>query len=221
MKRILVVEDDCILGEGLQLALSDNNIAISLCPDLTQARRLLSHSSFDLAILDINLPDGSGLELLKEIKASSTLPVIMLTANDTEMDVVIGLENGAEDYITKPFSLAILRARVHVQLRRSEMQNSHIIQIDHFSFDFDTMRFMHGKTSVELSKTEQKLLRLLVEHRGLTLKREVLLTRIWEDTGEYVDENTLSVAIKRLRDKLDAADYIKTVYGIGYTWEVK
>ena len=179
----------------------------------------------DLLILDVNLPDGSGLELLEQVRRTSDVPVILLTANDLEMDVVTGLESGADDYITKPFSLAILRARVNAQLRRSAHGPKSLIELDGFRFDFERMDFRKAGQSVDLSKTEQKLLRLLIENRGQTLSRATLIDRIWTDGAEYVDENALSVTVKRLRDKLEDTpsnpQYLKTVYGMGYTWAVK
>ncbi len=198
--------------------------SIVSCFDLKSAREQLADGAVELILLDINLPDGSGLELLREIKTGEEpVPVILLTANDTEMDVVMGLEHGADDYITKPFSLAILRARVKAQLRRelNRVSRPSVIDIDNYRFDFEQMTFYNGDIPVKLSKTEQKLLRLLVENRGVTLSRTVLLDRIWTDGAEYVDENALSVTVKRLRDKLDAAGYIKTAYGLGYVWVVK
>ncbi|WP_312280887.1 response regulator transcription factor, partial [Oscillibacter sp.] len=161
---------------------------------------------------------------LHEMKVrNDSVPVILLTVNDTEVDVVTGLEHGADDYITKPFSLAILRARVKAQMRRDvpPASNTSVLEIDGYRFDFEQMAFYQEDTPVELSKTEQKLLRLLVENRGITMTRAVLLDRIWTDGADYVDENALSVTVKRLRDKLDAARYIKTVYGLGYVWVVK
>lgn len=134
-------------------------------------------------------------------------------------------ESGADDYITKPFSLAVLRARVNAQLRRSLPAKTTCIQTDSFRFDFDRMEFRKDGQLIELSKTEQKLLRLLVENRGQTLSRATLVDRIWTDGADYVDENALSVTVKRLRDKLEDTpsrpQYLKTVYGIGYTWAVK
>lgn len=224
MKQILIVEDDCNLSRGLCLALKDQELQIVPCFDLKSAREQLACGVADLVLLDINLPDGSGLQLLHEIKISGKpIAVILLTANDTEIDVVRGFEHGADDYITKPFSLAILRARVKAQLRRSGdgMTTPPVTQIDDYRFDFEHMVFFNADTVVELSKTEQRLLRLLVENRGITINRTVLLDRIWMDGADYVDENALSVTVKRLRDKLDAAQYIKTVYGIGYVWVVK
>lgn len=225
MQKILLLEDDTTLGNGIRLALQSPQIQITLCRALGQAREIIAQSSFDLLILDVNLPDGSGLELLEEVRKASHMPVILLTANDMEMDVVTGLESGADDYITKPFSLAILRARVNAQLRRRAAEKTACFTFDSFSFDFDRMEFRKDGQPIELSKTEQKLLRLLLENRGQTLSRATLVDRVWTDGSEFVDENALSVTVKRLRSKLEdtpsSPRYLKTVYGIGYTWAVK
>ncbi len=136
-----------------------------------------------------------------------------------------GLELGADDYITKPFSLMVLRARVKLQLRKLETAVSSVIQIDDYNFNFNAMEFSKNGNIIELSKTEQKLLKILIENKGHTLSRSALVDWIWTDGAEYVDENALSVTIKRLRDKLEenpsSSQYIKTVYGVGYTWAVK
>ena len=225
MQKILLLEDDITLGSGIRLALQSPSVQITLCRTLAQARAAVAENSYDLLILDINLPDGSGLQLLAQVRKTSRVPVILLTANDLEVDVVTGLEAGADDYITKPFSLAILRARVNAQLRRGMSTKISCVEIDRFQFDFDLMEFRKDGQSMELSKTEQKLLRILVENRGQTLSRGVLVDRIWTDGAEFVDENALSVTVKRLRDKLEdtpsSPQYLKTVYGIGYIWAVK
>lgn len=225
MKNALLVEDDLALGQGIRLALSSENLQIDLCRTLAEARSKCI-SDYALFILDINLPDGNGLDYLRELREKlCSAPVIMLTANDMETDVVIGLESGADDYITKPFSLAILRARVNAQLRREQRSDSSVCQIEPFQFDFERMVFRKAGHQIELSKTEQKLLRILVENRGMTVSRSVLVDRIWSDGAEYVDENALSVTMKRLRDKLEDDPskpiYLKTVYGLGYIWAVK
>ena len=205
MHRILIVEDDETLAQGIRLALRSPETEITLCGTLADAAEAFHRTLFHLLILDINLPDGSGLDWLREIRQTSAGPVIALTARDLEIDIVTGLESGADDYITKPFSLAVLRARVNARLRRSFTvpAKSGVTVTDGFRFDFDRMEF-HNRDgqAVELSKTEQKLLRLLVEHRGQTLSRAVLIDRIWSDGAEYVNENALSVTVKRLRDKL-------------------
>lgn len=223
MEQLLIIEDDIGLNQGLSKALKADDRQIISCYNLNGAREQLLCGSVSLILLDINLPDGNGLDFLKEIKEKAPdIPVILLTANDTDMDIVGGLERGADDYITKPFSLSVLRARVNTQLRKKiTIHKIAPIQIDHFSFDFGTMTFCVGETKVELSKTEQKLLRLLVENQGRTMTRGDLVDRIWTDGAEYVDENALSVTIKRLRDKIGAQKYIKTVYGIGYSWVTK
>ena len=224
LKNILIIEDDKALSNGVALALKSGETTIFQCFDIKTARQTI-RSSLDLIILDVNLPDGSGLDLLQEIKRQFHIPVIMLTANDMETDIVAGLELGADDYITKPFSLAVLRARVNTQLRKQSHLQSDVFQIDDFVFDFSKMEFSKNEKALELSKTEQKLLRILIDSKGNTLERAVLVDRIWTDGAEYVDENALSVTIKRLRDKLEEnpskPEYIKTVYGIGYTWAVK
>ena len=226
MKHIFLLEDDETLGRGIAMALTGTDTSVVCRPSLSQARKALAEERFDLLILDVNLPDGSGLDLLRQVRAAGdATPVILLTANDLELDEVTGLEAGADDYITKPFSLAVLRARVNTQLRRGTPTASQTISIGPFTFDFDRMDFRRDGVCVELSKTEQKLLRVLVENRGHAVPRAILVDRVWTDGAAFVEENALSVTVKRLRSKLEAApskpDYLKTVYGIGYTWAVK
>lgn len=230
-QKILIVEDDKSLAAGLCRALQSEEIEAASCGSLKETTQLLQRQQakdqYALMLLDVNLPDGNGFDFLQEIKKKYGMAVIMLTANDMEIDIVTGLELGADDYITKPFSLAVLRARVATQLRRvreqaETMQSAHweqVIVIDDYRFDFVRMEYYHGEEQVELSKTEQKLLRLFVENRGISLRRESLLEHIWSSEAEFVDENALSVTVKRLRDKLGAQDRIKTVYGIGYRFE--
>ncbi|MBV7390985.1 MULTISPECIES: response regulator transcription factor [Enterococcus] len=218
MDKILIVEDDRALSEGVSIALKNLEIQIIQSNNLADAETVLINQGIDLVLLDIHLPDGNGLEFLKKIKHSFNIPVILLTANDTEMDIVLGLEYGANDYITKPFSLAVLRARVNTQLRRKQEKKQELFVMDEFVFDFNKMIFSKNKQSVELSKTEQKLLRILIENRGITVMREKLLDQVWGNEQEFIDGNTLSVTIKRLRDKLDAVEEIKTIYGLGYSW---
>ena len=217
---IIITEDDRALARGLERALDKEGRDITLCAGLDEARTALETGNCDLMILDVNLPDGSGFGFLREIREKSDVPVMMLTVNDMEADIVSGLEAGADEYMTKPFSLAVLRARVNTLLRRRRRVRR-AVRIDGYSFDFDAMEFFHEGRRVELSKTEQRLLRALVDNAGTALTRGQLVDRIWTDGAEYVDENALSVAVKRLRDKLEASKYIKTVYGIGYKWEGK
>lgn len=224
MANILIIEDDIALSEGISIALNNDGYNFFQSFDINSAREEIKMRKLDLILLDINLPDGNGLTLLKEIRDKISIPIIILTANDLETDIVTGLELGADDYITKPFSLMVLRARVNTQLRRTLNSNKQII-IDDFIFNFETMEFSKDKQSIELSKTEQKLLKILLENKGMILNRQTLSDKIWNDSADYVDPNALSVTIKRLRDKLEENPskprYIKTIYGIGYMWVVK
>ncbi|MGN0608128.1 MAG: response regulator transcription factor [Oscillospiraceae bacterium] len=217
MEKIFIIEDDKGLSAGLCRALTTENITAESCGTLREARCRLSEQVFGLIILDVNLPDGNGFDFLREIRGKYDTPVIMLTANDMESDVVSGLEQGADDYITKPFSLAVLRARVNARLRRGNAPQKRFV-CGGFVFDFERMEFSANGVPAELSKTEQKLLRILTENAGVTVSRERLVDRIWTDGAEYVDENALSVAVNRLRNKLGAQEHIKTVYGVGYVW---
>lgn len=226
MKDILLLEDDRDLGRGIAMALESPDCTVQRTQTLAEGRAALEKGEFSLLILDINLPDGSGLDLVRQLRGRGDhTPVILLTARDLELDEVTGLEAGADDYITKPFSLAVLRARVNAQLRRQGQEKKAQLILGPFTFDFEKMEFRREDKPVELSKTEQKLLRMLVENRGRTLTRGQLVDRVWSDGAEFVEENALSVTVRRLRSKLEADPahprYLKTVYGIGYTWEDK
>ena len=212
--KLLIIEDDKALNDGIALSFSGSEVLQAY--SLEEARRLIDLKP-DLAILDINLPDGSGLDFCREIRGFCQTPVIFLTVNDMEIDIVAGLESGADDYITKPFSLAVLRARVNAVLRRKQTDGS-VFSQGEFFFDFENMIFRSGDEPAELSKTEQKLLKTLVSNRGIILSRETLLNRIWSDGPEFVEENALSVTVNRLRKKLPGLP-VKTIYGVGYTWE--
>ena len=211
MDDILIVEDDRALSQGIRLGLEGEGRRFVQASTLAQGERALEERTFSLVVLDLNLPDGSGLELLRRLRARSALPVLILTANDLELDQVTGLELGADDYVTKPFSLAVLRRRAH--------SRSTVLELPPFTFDFQEMTYTRNGVPLELSRTEQRLLRLLAEHRGQTLPRARLLEQVW-DGGEFVDENALSVAVNRLRAKLTDAP-IRTVYGVGYVWAVE
>ncbi len=222
-EQILIIEDDNELGRGLTAALKNDGKTVFCVSTLKDAADQLLVFRPSLILMDINLPDGNGLDFLTEVKRSyAEIPVIMLTANDTDDDIVRGLELGADDYMTKPFSLSVLRARVNAQLRRNGSGASEeLFEVDGYVFDFVNMIFRKGEETFELSKTEQKILRILVANRGMTVKRELLIDKVWTDGADYVDENALSVSIKRLRDKLGAKDNIKTVYGLGYSWKAE
>lgn len=215
MNQILIVEDDRTLCAGVALALQSEGTQCTQTHSLAGARRALAERTFSLLILDINLPDGSGLAFLRCLRQKDQTPVLLLTANDLELDIVTGLEAGADDYITKPFSLAVLRARVAALLRRAAPPQGY--RCGGLCLDFAQASFTRNGSPVELSRTEQKLLRIMTANPGRTLPRSLLLERVW-GTTEYVDENALSVTVKRLRDKL-GEEWIGTVYGTGYVWK--
>lgn len=180
----------------------------------------------DLLILDVNLPDGNGFDFLKKLRETYDTPVLILTANDTEVDEVTGLTLGADDYITKPFSLMVLRLRVKNLLSRSENKaadrTENPCQRKNLFLDFDHLLFKKHGMEIELSKTEIRLLKYFTENEGITLTRDKLIAYVWQDQ-QYVDENALTVSVKRLRDKIEdkGEKLIHTVYGIGYVfkWE--
>lgn len=219
---LLIVEDDISLNKGIALTLAQDDIKIKQAYDLATAETLFANGGIDLIILDVNLPDGSGLDFCEKLRRVSKVPILFLTANDMECDIVTGFELGGDDYITKPFSLMILRARVMAVLRRSEQHSEDKMIIDHMTFDFGKMEFRSHNQVVILSKTEQKLLKILVTNKGNILMREQLMDKIWTHEAEFVDENALTVTIRRLRAKLEdepsSPKYIKTVYGLGYVW---
>lgn len=212
--RILIVEDDRALNQGVALALAGDEVLQA--HGAAEAREKFD-PGLDLVILDVNLPDGDGFALCRELRAIAPVPLIFLTADDIEADIVSGLESGADDYVTKPFSLNVLRARVNA-VRRRRMPEGERFREGAFDFDFERMRFLAGGEPVELSRSEQRLLRLLVANRGTILTRDALIDRVWSDGEEFVEGNALSVAVGRLRKKLPGIP-LRTVYGVGYVWE--
>ena len=236
---IQIVEDDKSLSEGISISLGD------YADDFHKEYKIESaKAGFDkygeelsLIILDLNLPDGIGYDYLKYVREKSNVPVLILTANNLEMDEVTGLTMGADDFLTKPFSLAVLRARVNALVRRSQMTNNGgasndngnssnekngVYEIDDMVFDFEKLTFRKGDEDLFLSVNEQKLLKVFLDNKGMLLTRDTLIERIWGDSGEFVEENALSVTINRLRSKIESSGgekHINTVYGQGYRFE--
>lgn len=225
MYHILIVEDDESLNQGIAFALREEENRFYQAGSVAEAEQIWREKEVDMILLDINLPDGSGYDFLKRLRKSSQIPVLMITANDLESHEVTGFALGADDYITKPFGLMALRARVARMKERTagkRLENSY--EDDRYCFRFDRMQFLADGEEINLSKTEQKLLRCLVEHPGQTLTREQLTDIIWAEGAQYVDENALSVAVGRLRHKLEGnkgTSPIETIYGIGYMWGKK
>ena len=215
MNYILIVEDDAALRDGLAAALQNQENMTYAAADLAEARRLLCTHTFDLLLLDCNLPDGSGITLCSEISAAQDIPVIFLTVRDAELDEVAAFRAGACDYVKKPFSLVVLQERITAALRKRAAK--HIYEDARFRFDFSTLTFSADGQRVDFSAAEQKLLAVFCAHKGQILVRQALIEKIWSCDADYIDENALSVTVKRLRDKL-GADCIGTVYGMGYVW---
>ena len=224
-RLVMVLEDDIDLAEGIELSLKSEELNFIMCKTITEARKALVLHQFDLLIFDINLPDGNGLDFCRELKKKTQIPIVLLTAKSMEMDIVKGLESGADDYITKPFSLMVLRARIRALLRRNIITSEQEYRDSVFLFRFETMEFYKNGVQIDLSKTEQRILYLLISNPNRILTRERLLEWVWSEGAEYVEDNALSVGIRRLRDKLEDdssnPSYIKTIYGKGYVWENK
>ena len=222
MQKILIVEDDIIICGGVKVFLEQKGYQADCAYSLAEAKEALTQP-YHLVILDINLPDGSGMDLCREIRSKGNLPVIFLTANDTEQDMIQGFQTGCDDYIAKPFSVELLLQKVMAVLRRSSQGNTEeIFSYHNLSVDFGRMQVFCKQEPVKLSATEYKLLELLIKNKGQVLARESILAKIWDCDGDYVDENTLNVHIRRLRKKIEEdaknPQYIITVFGIGYTF---
>ena len=210
--KILLVEDNKSIIKGLEYAFAQNGYSCEYCLSLDEAVRKAPFN-YDAAVLDIMLPDGNGFDLFKKIRRYSDLPVIFLTAVDDEDSVVNGLELGADDYITKPFSTRELIARIKRVANKNSKKN--IIIVSGVTLDLDKSAVFENGKQLELTALEYKLLSLLMQNAGKVVTRELIFEKIWDVSGNFVNDNTLTVYIKRIRKKLDA-DIIKTVKGMGY-----
>ena len=222
MQRLLIVEDDIIICGGVKIFLESKGYQADCVYNVQDALTMIG-PSYDLVILDINLPDGNGLELCETIRKNQNIPVIFLTAKDTEADMIEGFQAGCDDYIAKPFSVELLNQRIMAVLRRSERESGRDwFEYRELSADFDKVQVFIRNVPVKLSATEYRLLELLIKNRGQVLTRDMIIARIWDCDEKYVDENTLNVHIRRLRQKIEVdaknPEYIITVFGIGYTF---
>ncbi|MGI6013160.1 MAG: response regulator transcription factor [Oscillospiraceae bacterium] len=219
MKKLLVVEDDWELNQGLCYVLEKEGYTTIAAHSLQEARDGYLTQGADLILLDINLPDGDGFSFCKWIRMRQKIPVLFLTARDLEEDVLAGYECGAEDYITKPFSMKILLKKLDVILKRTAEQRP---QFDDgfLCIDFDRANVTVNGMDCTVTPTEFRLLREFVEHSGQLLTYTVLLERLWDSAGQFVDKHALAVNVNRLRKKIEDAQhrYISNVYGMGYQW---
>lgn len=218
--RILVLEDDPALSESIAAALAGAGYGVLAARTRAEAERLVLAQSFDLALCDVNLPDGDGFGFCRWLKARRDVRVCFLSARDLEEDVLAGYNLGADDYVTKPFSMKVLLAKLAVLLGRAPQQ-ALVVDDGWLRIDFDLGSVMRAGEAVRLSPTELKLLRVLVDHRGQLLTYGVLLDALWSVGVELVDKHALAVNVNRLRKKIedDAHSYIANVYGMGYLWK--
>lgn len=213
---VLLVEDDTFLREGLYTVLTEEGYAVSAADSLGQAREWLARQAFHLIVLDVGLPDGSGISLCRQLRArGNEVPILFLTAFDEEVQIVSGLDAGADDYVTKPFRLRELLSRVRALLRRTKQTCP---EADGLVLHPDSCTATREGVDLLLTPTEYRILSVLLRNAGRTVTRTVLLENIWDEAGNYIDDNTLSVHISRLRDKLGTRQIV-TVRGVGYCWK--
>ena len=222
---IFLIEDDEALAEGISFMLEKEGYETERFSACSDSRRALEQTQPDLILLDWNLPDGDGLMLCREISEKWKIPILMITARDMEIDQVMCLESGADDYIAKPFSLAVLKARIVALLRRQGGQSEKAGQLisGQIRVDNKEMRAWKEDEELDLSLTEYRILKYFLENKNQVLLKEQILSHVWDNGGKFVEENTLMVNIRRLRTKVEKyashPEYIKTVHGMGYLWE--
>lgn len=219
--QVLFVEDDASIAMGLQYSLENEGYKVILAKTVGEAMNIIESQIFDFYILDLRLPDGSGYEICRKVKESGDYPVIFLTAMDDEVNVVMGLDLGADDYITKPFRIKELIARMKSVFRRYNREASDgILRYRDLEIHTGSARVLRGGEEIELTAMEYRLLLILFNNKGIVLSRNNLLENLWDIDGSFVNDNTLTVYIKRLRNKLERdplePEYIKTVRGVGY-----
>ena len=220
MQKLLVVEDDRKLNRALCYALEKEGYGVVSSYSIEEAKRAYMQGGVRMVLLDVNLPDGEGFEFCRWVKAQAAVPVLFLTARDLVEDALNGYELGAEDYVTKPFSMKILLKKIDVILKRTET-DGHLCFDDGFlKADFETAKTEAGGQECVLTPTEFRLLKQFVTNRGQLLTYEVLLERLWDSNGQFVDKHTLAVNVNRLRRKIEDEEhrYISNVYGMGYQW---
>jgi len=219
MKKILLVEDNETIILGLKYSLEQENFEVDTAQNVVSAKSKIKKQEYDIYLLDIALPDGEGYEICKYIKEKGNYPVIFLTARDEETDVVQGLDMGADDYVIKPFRTRELISRINSVLRRYEKEiNDNEIKCQNIKIDINAAKIYKDGEEVILTSLEYKILLMLFNNKGLLVTREQILDKIWDIAGNFVNDNTLTVYIKRIREKIDDKDskIIQTVRGIGY-----
>ncbi len=218
MKNILLVEDNEAIIMGLKYSLEQENIKVIIAQNVIETRQKLNQEKIDLVLLDVSLPDGNGFDICKEIKQKQDIPVIFLTAQDEETSVVFGLDLGADDYITKPFRTRELISRINSVLRRygKKEDTTNIVQYKNIKIDTNSAKVYKDEKEIIFTSLEYKILLMLFTNQNKLITREQLLEKIWDIAGNFVNDNTLTVYIKRIREKLEDETIIKTVRGLGY-----
>ena len=224
MKRLFLLEDDLSLINGLSFAVKKQGYEIVIARTTLEADTLWADGTYDLVILDVSLPDGSGFDFCKKIRQTSKVPIMFLTAADEETDIIMGLDIGGDDYITKPFKLAVFLSRINALLRRSENFSTAVTELSSGGIRVRLLKgevYKRGEV-VELTASEYKLLCLFMENPDQILSQEQILGRLWDVDGSYIDNNSLTVYIRRLRTKIEddpgEPKRIVTVRGMGYKW---
>ena len=224
MIKILMIEDDSTIAFGVKYALEQEGIKIDISKDLESGRFNVNENNYDLILLDVMLPDGNGYDLCKEIRKINNTPIRFLTACDDEVNVVMGLDLGGDDYITKPFRVRELISRIKAVMRRNkgEDKSKKVLKYGDLSIHTLEARVFKGSEEVFLTSVEYKLLLILIQNENIVLSRNQILEKLWDITYDFINDNTLTVYIKRLREKIedDSSNphHIITVRGIGYKW---
>lgn len=220
MQNILIIEDDPDLNQTIGYALEKAGYGVFRADSIRKAETIFVREKICLVLLDVYLPDGEGYTFCRWAKAQREVPVIYLTARDLEEDALEGYDSGAEDYVTKPFSMKILLKKLDVVLKRLTPAGSLAFQDDHLRMDLEQARLYVDGREYSVTPTEVRMLRLFLSNRGQLLTYEVMLDRLWDSGGQFVDKHALAVNVNRLRQKLEDAEhkYISNVYGVGYQW---
>lgn len=222
--KILIIEDDQGLRQGIAFSLAQEGYEVFQAQSGKEGYRLFLRETPQGILLDLNLPDMDGNDLCRKIRESSQVPILMLTARDMETDEIMGLSSGADDYMTKPFSVAVLKLRLEKLLgRRGEKVETHILSSGDIVMDTDLIKVWKAQQEMECSVTEFKILKYFLENKNQVLTQDQILQAVWDREGKFVNPNTLQVNIGRLRKKIEEApsrpSFIKTIHGIGYIWE--
>ena len=215
MKKILIIEDDENLNKGLSIALNKDYEVFSV-NTISEAKNFIDDA--DLILLDMNLPDGDGLEIIKYTRQSSLIPIIVLSAIDLEAYIISAINLGADDYLTKPFSLGILEAKINRAFEKISPGDLNIYNKDGLDFNFNENTFYVDNKNIDLTRTETKILYYFIKNKSQVITKELLFDFVWGIDDEFIDQNTLSVNISRIRNKLKPYDPIETVFGVGYKW---